>query len=699
MAKPQTPNQKKAYNALNTRLNRYVARVQGIYDKLNQQAATIAQATGYQGGTPFHFSDYPEVAKMVNDLMGDFVGGLQNLIYAGTTDEWKQSNIMQDLLAKKVMRYYDAQIDGEKQRVYFQSNSDALKAFQQRTERGMNLSTKLWDQSGNYKQELEYAISSAIEKGTSAVTLSKQLSQYLNDFPSLKADYTNMFGHAVDCHDCEYRSIRLARSEINMAYRTAEQTRWRQFDFILGYEIKLSGSHPAEDICDSLAGRYPKDFVWTGWHPNDMCYSVPIVMSEEQYWGMREGNGRGQDDMVKDVPNGFKQWVGENKPKIDAAKENGTLPYWLRDNESFIPKTIKEAAELRHASRTQEKIDEIRHAWNNRKQIYDAGDNWQLFSLRREAKYLGYDISELETFVRSGNLGYDKYGTSTKLENLFDRHSKALQIVREETNASFSNLKKLLRSLRSNVGPYQFVEIQGMIEEAIKGYSPYKTSSAVTYTKEKFDMAYRKASRSLRKAYNKLNEENMAELEKALGIKAGHPMSFKEADEGRGNINYNRGKEYSINCQICVVADELRRRGFNVTALGRIEGQGIADKIATNTTRPWIDAHTGHHPRKKIISMIGINDNEVYGKISDATIKKGRYHIDFVWNGGEKAHIACVERQANGMLRLYDPQSGKKYDLLDWISKMDKRYTVNVLRVDNLNIASNIIQEIVEPLK
>ena len=336
MAKPQTPNQKKAYNALNTRLNRYVARVQGIYDKLNQQAATIAQATGYQGGVPFHFSDYPEVVKMVNDLMGDFVGGLQSLIYAGTSDEWKQSNIMQDLLAKKVMRYYDAQIDGEKQRVYYQSNSDALKAFQQRTERGMNLSTKLWDQSGNYKQELEYAISAAIEKGTSAVTLSKQLSQYLNDFPSLKADYTDLFGHAVECYDCEYRSIRLARSEINMAYRTAEQTRWRQFDFILGYEIKLSGSHPAEDICDSLAGRYPKDFVWTGWHPNDMCYSVPIVMSEEQYWDMREGNGNGQDGMVTDLPDCMKKYVSEHGEQIRQAQERGTLPYWLRDNAQML---------------------------------------------------------------------------------------------------------------------------------------------------------------------------------------------------------------------------------------------------------------------------------------------------------------------------------------------------------------------------
>ena len=331
MAKPKTPNQKKAYNALGARLNQYVARVQSIYDDLCLQAAKIAESTAYGGGVPFLFSDYPEVGQLVEDLKTQFVGAMRGLIYSGTSEEWKQSNIIQDLLAKKVLKSYDAQIDGEKEKAYFQTNSGALRAFQERTEKGMNLSDKLWNQSENYVREMECAISSAIEKGMSAVTLSKRLSKYLNDFDSLKADYGEKYGHAVDCTDCEYRSIRLARSEINMAYRTAEQTRWRQMDFITGYEIKLSGSHPREDICDAMQGRYPKDFVFNGWHPNCLCMCLPIIMGEDDYWNMREGRTI-EAEPVTDVPEPMKQWLEDNQQKIQDSELRGTLPYWLRDN-------------------------------------------------------------------------------------------------------------------------------------------------------------------------------------------------------------------------------------------------------------------------------------------------------------------------------------------------------------------------------
>ena len=54
-------------------------------------------------------------------------------------------------------------------------------------------------------------------------------------------------------------------------------------DFILGNEIKLSHSHPCHDICDNLKGKYPKDLKWTGWHPNDLCYVIPIIKTEEQF--------------------------------------------------------------------------------------------------------------------------------------------------------------------------------------------------------------------------------------------------------------------------------------------------------------------------------------------------------------------------------------------------------------------------------
>ena len=344
MAKPKIPNQKKKYQELNNRLNRYVALVEQIYDTLNLEAAKIALNTEYDadGGTVFKFSDYPQTKKSIADIQARLVDDVRSVIYRGTSDEWKISNEVQDLMADKVLKAYTATIDKEKYKVLYQTNSDALKAFQNRRDRGFNVSAKLWQQSTIYKEELEAAISCAIQKGASAVTLSKQISKYLLDFPSLQKDYKEKYGNAEHLKDCEYRSIRLARSEINMAYRTAENERWKQMDFVVGYEIKLSSSHhhrmPHGDICDRLAGKYPKDFVWTGWHPNDLCYKIPILKTEEEFW---EWDGRSDVSTesvneVKDVPDAFKQWVGANAYRIEEAKKRRTLPYFVRDNQKRI---------------------------------------------------------------------------------------------------------------------------------------------------------------------------------------------------------------------------------------------------------------------------------------------------------------------------------------------------------------------------
>lgn len=293
MGKPRLPNQKKAYKELSKRLAGYMMRVRNIYDGLNEKAAMLVESVGYEGLAEFSFNDYPEIEREVKLLQAQFVGEMQTLIYSSTSSEWKSSNTFQDAVANKALKYYRAQVHGDKFKHYYRDNGDQLKAFLQRQENGLNLSSKLWNQSKNYKEALEATISTAIEKGMSAVTLSKRLSKYLNDWPSLQADYQERYGKATNIYDCEYRSLRLARNEISMAYRSAEQARWQQFDFILGYKIKLSDSHPRYDICDDLAGDYPKDFKFRGWHPN--CYTPNALVLTDNGW-----------KFIKDVSNSDK---------------------------------------------------------------------------------------------------------------------------------------------------------------------------------------------------------------------------------------------------------------------------------------------------------------------------------------------------------------------------------------------------------
>ena len=160
MSKPKIPNQKKKYQELNSRLNRYVALVEQIYDTLNLEAAKIALNTEYDAdiGTVFKFSDYPQTEKSIADIQAQFVDDIRSVIYRGTSDEWKNSNEVQDLMADKVLKAYTATIDKEKYKVLYQTNSDALKAFQNRRDRGFDVSAKLWQQSTVYKEELEAAI-------------------------------------------------------------------------------------------------------------------------------------------------------------------------------------------------------------------------------------------------------------------------------------------------------------------------------------------------------------------------------------------------------------------------------------------------------------------------------------------------------------------------------------------------------------
>ena len=293
MAKPKVPNQRRKYGELDTRLAKYVALIEEIYEQLNLEAAKLVVGdTMYASGDgkPFRWSDYPQARRKVADLQSRFVEDIQAVIYRGTSEEWKNSNKVQDLLANSVLKAYGAQIDGKKYKILYQEHSDALKAFQKRVDKGLGLSDKLWNQAENYVKGLEDAISCAIKKGTSAVTLSKRISKYLKDFPSLRKDYKSMFGSASRAEDCEYRSIRLAATEINMAYRSAESLRWKDMDFVVGYEIKLSDNHnckgvPAgrfRDICDELAGPYPKGFQWSGWHP--FCYSDDSEVLTDRGW-------------------------------------------------------------------------------------------------------------------------------------------------------------------------------------------------------------------------------------------------------------------------------------------------------------------------------------------------------------------------------------------------------------------------------
>lgn len=112
------------------------------------------------------------------------------------------------------------------------------------------------------------------------------------------------------------------------------------------------------------------------------------AMSDEDYKKYQSPN------LVKNVPEKFKKWCDTNKDKLNAAREKGKLPYFVRDNEKVVgeivgweeekPTTKKAmssrekilaAAKARHEARTDEQIADIKQRWTsirilNRSTIY-----------------------------------------------------------------------------------------------------------------------------------------------------------------------------------------------------------------------------------------------------------------------------------------------------------------------------------------
>lgn len=183
------------------------------------------------------------------------------------------------------------------------------------------------------------------------------------------------------------------------------------------------------------------------------------------------------------------------------------------------------------------------------------------------------------------------------------------------------------------------------------------------------------------------------------GVSAGAPMTFKQADGSAPNPNYRKGGGYSRNCQTCVVAYEMRRRGYNVQALPKTDGS-MLDVLSRNTSLAWIDRNTGKNPAY-IIPAARTAKSTV--KFLETSIKtQNRYTIEFAWKGGYGGHIIHLYKDISGTLIMYDPQIAESYRgrdaVLDYLKRV-KPSTVKLLDVENYDVNLNVLNAILEAAK
>lgn len=189
--------------------------------------------------------------------------------------------------------------------------------------------------------------------------------------------------------------------------------------------------------------------------------------------------------------------------------------------------------------------------------------------------------------------------------------------------------------------------------------------------------------------------ENTESVAKFLGVGAGDPMTFEKANGLRANPNFKTGKrEYTINCQSCVIANELRRRGLDVEACA-YTGQGLQKKLAQGeATLVWrtVDGAVPTEVESGPVPLLKIDAKKK--ALGELTKDVGRYFVTIYRPG--MGHIFTAERLPDGSLRLYDPQTGEVSEngkTLSFWGDIKRKKGFRVLRVDNLVVNPEVLSD------
>ncbi|MDR0542313.1 MAG: ADP-ribosyltransferase [Dysgonamonadaceae bacterium] len=319
------------------------------------------------GNTPFWFFQNSAANKQMDRLLANFNKQANALFLNGIERSWKigeESYIDKMHLAlsgkARQRKYFDETRNHATQQQRDQGAHAAAVRFADQKRDRTNLSGRVWNMAKNMKGEIETIIQNGMKEGKTADQLSKELRGYLNEPETIFRKVRNKETDELEVSEAAkkykpgpgvYRSayknaMRLARTEIAAAYRRAELEKFQSDPQVIGIRIELSNNHtcinprtgkpePFYDICDELAGDYPKSFLWTGWHPQCRCIIIPILIGAEDFRKMLAAEIKGETYTPKQItepPKALGEWITRNQER---AKGWGGMPYWIKDNKQY----------------------------------------------------------------------------------------------------------------------------------------------------------------------------------------------------------------------------------------------------------------------------------------------------------------------------------------------------------------------------
>ena len=326
----------------------YAKQIAKIYDSALKDGANIAMLVStFKEDKPFSFADYPSTKNRVDKLLKSLSSNLETSILNGIDHEWTLSNNKNNELSRRVFGDNIGKLTKEAEQRYFSNNHKARDAFKKRKSTGLGLSDRVWRFTSQFKQEIELGIDLGLRDRLSASEMARELKQYQQYpdklFRRVRDEHgqlrlskaAKVFNPGQGVYRSSVRNAqRLARTEINMAYRNADHERWEQMDFIVGIEVRRSNSSFHCPMCESLKGKYPKNFKFCGWHPQCRCHAISILKTVEEMAADDERIMNGEPltnesvNKVTEVNKSFTNWTESNKHRF--GKKN--TPYFIRDN-------------------------------------------------------------------------------------------------------------------------------------------------------------------------------------------------------------------------------------------------------------------------------------------------------------------------------------------------------------------------------
>lgn len=288
----------------------------------------------------FESSSQKMVAKAIDKLIKQALKKLLVTIQTGTLNVWKNGETLS--FSQLIGRVPEKTLKGLQEAGTFAHRGKAANKFIERKLRGLTLSDRVWKLENGIKTQIETTLQLSIIDGRSAIDTANDLKKYLKNPDILfrrvrdEAGNLQLSKAAREYHPGigVYRSpfanaFRLARNEINNAYRAAHWNQIQEFDFVTGIKINLSNNHPVTDICDTLKGIYPKTFQWHGWHVQCRCHMTTELCSPAQLANLERGV---KPPQIKELPESIKQWTIDNKHRVKPNENGKTGIEWIDSN-------------------------------------------------------------------------------------------------------------------------------------------------------------------------------------------------------------------------------------------------------------------------------------------------------------------------------------------------------------------------------